>query len=89
MIIEIKGLPEGQKIKHINVDVTFDDSGEVVVKTVMDPNVKKIEKLDLPPMPKPEPPRNMRRDHKEERPVIDIEKREVKDVPNEMKDMEF
>ena len=29
MIIEIKGLPEGQKIKHINVDITFDDNGEI------------------------------------------------------------
>jgi hypothetical protein len=33
MIIEIKGLPENQKIKHINVDITFDDSGSPIVKT--------------------------------------------------------
>ena len=32
MIIEIKGLPDGHKIKHINVDITFAD-GSCVVKT--------------------------------------------------------
>ena len=29
MIIEIKGLPEGQIIKHISVDITFDEHGNV------------------------------------------------------------
>lgn len=32
MIIEIKDLPEGRKVKHINVDITFEEDG-VVVKT--------------------------------------------------------
>ena len=36
MIIEIKGLPDGHKIKHINVDITFAD-GSCVVKTHAEP----------------------------------------------------
>jgi hypothetical protein len=31
MIIEIKGLPNGQKIKHINVDVTFTETSDPIV----------------------------------------------------------
>ena len=37
MIIEIKGLPDGHKIKHINVDITFAD-GSCVVKTHAEPS---------------------------------------------------
>lgn len=37
MIIEIKGLPDGHKIKHINVDVTFAD-GSCLVKTRAEPS---------------------------------------------------
>jgi len=33
IIIKIEGLPEGQKITHINVDVTFNDDGEAEVET--------------------------------------------------------
>ena len=29
MIIEIKGMPEGQKIKRISVDIDFDENGAI------------------------------------------------------------
>ena len=41
MIIEIKGLPEGQKIQHINVDVTFAPGGEPIIRTRTTPEPKK------------------------------------------------
>lgn len=33
MIIEIKDLPSGRKVKHISVDITFEEDGSPVVKT--------------------------------------------------------
>ena len=33
MNISITGLPEGQKIKHINVDITFDEGGAISQST--------------------------------------------------------
>lgn len=33
MIIEIKDLPEGRKVKHINVDISFEEDGNVKVQT--------------------------------------------------------
>ena len=63
MIIEIKNLPSGRKVKHINVDITFEeDNVSVVAKT----------------------------DNKLEVPVAESSpKREQKEVPPEMTDMEF
>lgn len=62
MIIEIKNLPEGRKVKHINVDITFEEDG-AVVKTVTEekspqPNVK----FDNVPTP---PQTVVEREHKE------------------------
>ncbi len=38
MTITVEGLPNNQKIKHINVDISFDDDGVEEVKTVIKPN---------------------------------------------------
>lgn len=41
MIIKIEELPQGQQIKHLNIDVTFDNTGtNVKVETI--PETQKI-----------------------------------------------
>ena len=79
MIIEIKGLPTGQKIKHINVDITFDDDGTATVRTdpVFKPpvSIEQGNTQDLPAIPVP--------------PTNNIDDRPKKDIPSEMTDMEF
>ena len=75
MIIEIKDLPEGRKVKHINVDIKFEEDGSVVVKSKTEPSVEVEESpvvFDTAPVP----------------PVTNIE-RERKEVPPEMQDLEF
>lgn len=79
MIIEIKGLPTGQKIKHINVNITFDDV--VTATTSTDPVFKppvsieqgNVQELSTIPVP----------------PTNNIDDRPKKDIPYEMTDMEF
>ncbi len=83
MIIEIKGLPDGHKIKHINVDITFAD-GSCVVKTHAE------QRHDL----KVEHVQNVEHNDDDHREVIaapsnDIDTRPKKEIPPEMTDMEF
>jgi len=90
MKIIIEGLPEDQKIKHINVDISFDENGGVdKIESLIEDNIQEkrqaeLDALDtvgvLPktnlevPMPPVKPPK---------------EERESKPVPDEMKDIEF
>ena len=84
MIIEIKGLPEGQKIKHINVDISFDDSGDIQdINTKADiGSYKQPENIPTEPVM----PQN---ESFKEYEVQSIEKREKKEIPDEMRDIEF
>ncbi len=89
MIIEIKGLPDGHKIKHINVDITFAD-GSCVVKTHAEQRHDlKVEHVgravqDLQDQHNDD-------DHREviAAPSNDIGTRPKKEIPPEMTDMEF
>jgi len=73
MIITIDGLPEGQKVSSIKVDVEFTD-GSVDIKTNIDAHT--VSKT--PVMVTDQPPKNS-----------PVQCREVKDIPAEMKDQEF
>lgn len=85
MIIKIEGLPEGRTVKHINVDITFDETGPVVKSTVDTTAPTKLDaRQDTPQAPSTEPVQNIAVD----RPVVD-EPRERKEIPPEMSDMEF
>ena len=90
MIIEIKGLPDGQAIKHINVDITFDESGPVVKSTV--DTTSEPHSFKQPSQPASIAPTTSQESSVDNgaipRPVIDTE-RERKEVPSEMTDMEF
>ncbi len=84
MIIEIKGLPEGQKIKHINVDIEFDDSGEIESVNVnpltegsYKTNAKEQSVTNLKPVIQAPPATSQDTN------------REQKEIPNEMKNIEF
>lgn len=85
MLIEIKDLPPGQKIKKISVDITFEDSGEIHCEQTVDTRdsapVSDKQFIPEPPSP-PNPPES--RIIKEDGKV-----REHKEIPPEMKDMEF
>lgn len=83
MIIEISGLPDGQKIKHISVDIDFDESGNAEVKQTIEPtpNYKEsesiqelIETVDEPTTPVVKP---------------EIKDQPKAEVPPEMKDISF
>ena len=86
MIIEIKGLPDGHKIKHINVDITFAD-GSCVVKTHAEQRHDvKVEHVG----------HAVQDEHNDDghREVItapsnDIDTRPKKEIPPEMTDIEF
>jgi hypothetical protein len=78
MIIKIEGLPEGHKIKHMNVDITFEENGDVTIN-------KKVEKVPEPPKladvePDTEPVA---------KPEIEHDDRPEKEIPKEMKDEVF
>lgn len=75
MIIEIKDLPN-QKIKKIHVDIEFDDSDNVSVLSDISPEIKI-------------PDSNKKSTKKESVINKDDELREKKEIPDEMKDMEF
>ena len=88
MKIEITGLPEGQKIQHINVDITFEEDGTPIVETKQEMQEKSLirknteakkndvsENQHVPGAPVP--------------PIINNDNREQKEVPSEMTDMEF
>lgn len=92
MIIEIKGLPDGHKIKHINVDITFAD-GSCVVKTHAeqrhDVKVEHVQSVQSV-----QSVQNVEHNDDDHREVIaapsnNIETRPKKEIPPEMTDMEF
>lgn len=79
MIIKVEGLPQGQKIKHINVDIQFEDD-VAIVKTKTEPSVKSVEDKDS----------NIEFDRPVHPGASDSdETREQKDIPKEMTDVEF
>lgn len=102
MIIEIKDLPSDRKVKHITFDITFEEDGSPVVKTfptlptpiVPSPVYGPI--VPQPFMPTPTtpvdplaPPWTVTCDTTVNVPLGNGAVREHKDVPPEMKDMEF
>lgn len=93
MIIEIKDLPHGRKVKHINVDITFEEDGGVVVNASSDTQPS-ISTRNFPESPiDPKDPIDHQETQSEspsdiERPVIS-EDRPKKEVPSEMLDLEF
>lgn len=83
MIIEIKDLPPGRKVNRILVDITFEDSGSNLIKTEFNSfdsidnptdNPSTTYKQKGPDVPKPSEP---------------TEERKHKDIPDEMKNLEF
>lgn len=92
MIIEIKGLPDGHKIKHINVDITFAD-GSCVVKTHAEPthcmDVAHVQNVAQ----RQEAVQDLHKDDVSQEaivaPINDIDTRPKKEIPPEMVDMEF
>lgn len=85
MIIEIKNLPEGRKVKHINVDISFEEDGPAVeVKT--DTHIELGSERPHPPAPPVPPPKRVI--NEDLKPSIP-ETRETKPIPDEMKDLEF
>jgi hypothetical protein len=98
MIIEIKGLPDGHKIKHINVDITFAD-GSCVVKTHAEPShVQNVEHIvqNVSHAVQGQQDRHDDDDHREviaapsiTAPNNNIDTRPKKEIPPEMVDIEF
>lgn len=82
MIIEIKDLPSDRKVKHITFDITFEEDGTPIVKTmpiVPQPIVQPspvTSNLNFPSTPEGPNPRG-------------IESRPQKDIPPEMTNVEF
>lgn len=94
MIIEIKGLPDGHKIKHINVDITFAD-GSCVVKTHAEQRHDvKFEHVShavqgQQDLHKDDVQRDVITAPSITAPNNDIDTRPKKEIPPEMTDMEF
>ena len=74
MIITIDGLPEGQQVTSIKVDVQFTD-GTADVKTNVDTTIDTTHVVFTDDVPKAP-----------QTPTLD---REAKEIPAEMKDQEF
>lgn len=76
MLIKIEDLPNGQKIKHIKVDILFEDnqivSSDVVSENHSTPNV-----FPEPPQEPSTPPARLLGDES------------ILEIPPEMKDVEF
>jgi hypothetical protein len=93
MIIEIKGLPDGHKIKHINVDITFAD-GSCVVKTHAEPShVQNVEHIVQNVAQHQEAVQDLHKDDVQREviaaPNNNIDTRPKKEIPPEMVDIEF
>lgn len=78
MIIKIEGLQDGQKIQHINVDITFEENGDITINKKIDrePAIPKLADAE----PEPEIV---------EKPEIENKSRKKKEIPKEMKDQEY
>ena len=89
MIIEIKGLPDGHKIKHINVDITFADGSYVVKTHAEQRHDVKVEHVGHAVQGQQD--QHNDDDHREviAAPSKDIDTRPKKEIPPEMTDMEF
>lgn len=81
MTIKIEGLPEGQTIKHINVDIQFED-GEPKIKT----NLDETAELKSVQAKKPE---NLHAETTPNGPNIRTSERPQKEIPDEMQNLEF
>lgn len=81
MTIKIEGLPAGQTIKHINVDIQFED-GNTKIKTKLDETepVKTFQ---------PKEPENLQAETTPSGPNFRNIERPQKEIPDEMKDLEF
>ena len=77
MIIEIKDIPEGKRIKHLSVDIDFTDSRDQKTESKNPLENLKITKI-IP-------------EHKDSDslPDVDITNRKEKAIPEEMTDLEF
>jgi hypothetical protein len=101
MIIEIKDIPQGKKIKHLSVDIDFTDS-----ETSLENEIKPIVKTVSEKMPVPEKvvkvkktsekvsqTQNSEIEQKTEKldslPEVNITDREEKAIPEEMTNLEF
>lgn len=86
MIIEIKGLPSGRQVKHINVDITFEDGNPVIKTNVTEKNlVNSSDENNQHAFPDTD---SIHENKPIEMPTIP-ETRDKKEVPPEMTDMEF
>lgn len=94
MIIEIKDIPQGKKIKHLSVDIDFTDSDstsvneyEPTIKTVQEktPKVPQVSQFMNPV--KTEPKQEIQKN--DLLPEVNISNREEKAIPEEMANAEF
>ena len=92
MIIEIKGLPDGHKIKHINVDITFAD-GSCVVKTHAEPShVQNVDHIVQNVSHAVQGQRDLHKDDVQREVIAapnNIDTRPKKEIPPEMTNIEF
>jgi len=88
MIIEIRHLPTGQKIKHINVDIEFDDVEETTRITTANSSIEIKDEKSHVEKSSGEKPATDFSNISPTRPAIP-EKREHKEIPAEMKDLEL
>jgi hypothetical protein len=102
MLIEIKDWPSDRKIKHITFDITFEEDGSPVVKTIPMPHVPVPSPVYGPIVPQPfmpspttpvdplAPPWTVTCNTTDVTNAAAVAPaREHKDIPPEMKDMEF
>ena len=98
MIIEIKDIPQGKKIKHLSVDIDFTDSSENDFVNEYEPTIKTVQEKTSEiqkvsqvsqfmnsevPEPKQETQKN------DLLPEVNISNREEKAIPEEMTNAEF
>ncbi len=100
MIIEIKDLPQDRKIKHITFDITFEEDGTQIVKSIPIPHVPVPSPVYGPittPV-NPVPPWTVTCDASANVPVTNLtaattpegpNARAPKDIPPEMMNQEF
>ena len=85
MIIEIKNLPNGQKIKHVHIDIDFDDNGNVSEERVsVNNDIQQSNEFK-----KNEQFTNLEPHIHESKEIQHEEARERMDIPPEMLDGEF
>lgn len=97
MIIEVKDIPQGKKIKHLSVDIDFTDSEgsentsvneyKPTIKTVQEkaPKVSQVSQFMNPV--KTEPKQETQKN--DLLPEVNISNREEKAIPEEMTNAEF